>query len=132
MIKNNPLPYFIDDMELSDSGSCLFKFEEVNDRTEATKLSGKEFFIDKKNLKKAPKETGYNFLVGYKLIDSLNGELGVIENIYEMPSNSLAQLTIQSKEILIPLTEETVVKADKKKKEVTVNISEGLLDVYLK
>ena len=60
------------------------------------------------------------------------GEIGLIENVYEMPAHALAQVMVDSKEVLIPLMEESIVKVDKRKKEVTVNIPEGLMDIYLK
>lgn len=132
LVKGNPLPYFIEYFDLADSGVCLFKFEEVNDRSEAEKLSGKEIFTEEKNLKKKIKETGYSFLSGYKLVDEKEEEVGVIENIFELPAHALAQVFINQKEILIPITEDSVIKIDKRKKEVTLHIPDGLLAIYLK
>lgn len=126
------LPYFIEHAELDDSGSCLFKFEEVNDRTQAERISGKEIFIEEKNLKKNIKLSGYSFLTGYKMLDEMENEIGVIENTFQMPANELAQLIIDKKEVLVPLTEESVIRIDKRKKEATIRIPEGLLDIYLK
>jgi len=131
-VKGNPLPYFIEYFDLSDSGVCLFKFEEVNDRTEAEKLSGKEIFIKEENLKKKIKETGYGFLSGYKLFNEKKEEIGVIDNIFELPAHALAQVIINQNEVLIPLTTDSVIKTDKRKKEVTVSIPDGLMDIYLK
>ncbi len=132
IIMENPLPYFIEDFDLADSGACMFKFEDVNDRTEADKISGKEFFIEEINLKKTIKLTGYEFIIGYKMLDADNLEVGIIEEVYQMPANDIARLTIDNKEVLIPLTEEIIIKIDKRKKETTVRIPDGLLDIYLK
>jgi len=41
------------------------------------------------------------------------------------------QTSIEGKEALIPLHEETLVSIDRKKNEVHVTLPEGLLDVYL-
>lgn len=132
MTRENPLPYFIEYFDLSDSGACMFKFEEVGDRTEADKISGKELFMEEINLKKTTKPTGYEFVIGYRMLNADNAELGIIEEVYQMPANEIARLTIDNKEVLIPLTEESIVKIDKRKKEAIVRIPEGLLDIYLK
>ena len=41
------------------------------------------------------------------------------------------QLTMNNKEVLIPLNESTLKKIDRKKKEVHVNLPDGLLEIYL-
>jgi 16S rRNA processing protein RimM len=38
---------------------------------------------------------------------------------------------VKGKEALIPLHEETILKVDNKKKQVVVELPEGLLDIYL-
>jgi 16S rRNA processing protein RimM len=69
---------------------------------------------------------------GYLLIDVQNGELGKIDEIYFMPAQTLLEFKFQGNEIMLPCHEETIVKINHSKKEVLVNLPEGLLDVYLK
>jgi len=43
----------------------------------------------------------------------------------------LCRIEINKKEVLIPLNENTLRKTDHKRKEVTVQLPEGLLEIYL-
>jgi 16S rRNA processing protein RimM len=69
-------------------------------------------------------------MLGYTLFNGTE-ELGEIEEVIEQPMQVLAKLTIQNKEVLIPLHSETLKKVDKKHKRVYVELPEGLLDIYL-
>jgi len=57
--------------------------------------------------------------------------LGKILEVIEQPHQLLFKLEINSKEALIPMNENTLKKIDHKKKEVIVELPEGLLDIYL-
>jgi len=50
--------------------------------------------------------------------------------VIEQPHQLICRINLNNKEALIPLHEETIKKIDKKKKEVLVELPEGLLDVY--
>jgi len=43
----------------------------------------------------------------------------------------LCRIEVNEKEVLIPLNESTIEKIDHKKKEVIVELPEGLLEIYL-
>ena len=69
-------------------------------------------------------------MLGYSIIHNTES-LGEILELIEQPHQLLCRLEIEGKEVLIPLHEETLKKVDHKKKEVTVELPDGLLDVYL-
>ena len=69
-------------------------------------------------------------MLGYAIIHN-NETLGDILELIEQPHQLLCRLEIDGKEVLIPLHEETLKKVDHKKKEVVVELPDGLLDVYL-
>ena len=79
--------------------------------------------------KLAAKSSPANFL-GYTVINK-NKALGEILEVIEQQHQLLFRLEIQNKEILIPLNDETLKKIDHKKKQVIVELPEGLLDIYL-
>jgi 16S rRNA processing protein RimM len=57
--------------------------------------------------------------------------LGKILEVIEQPHQLLCRIEVQGKEALIPLHEETILKIDKKKQQVIVELPEGLLEIYL-
>jgi 16S rRNA processing protein RimM len=69
-------------------------------------------------------------LLGYSIIDN-NNPLGEILEVIEQPHQLLCRLEIKGKEVLIPLHEESLQKVDHKKKQVLVELPEGLLEIYL-
>jgi len=129
VFKAGPLPYFVTDARRTAKDTYYFYFEGVEDRNAAEALVGKELQIEKKQLKKVKPE-GYGFALGYQIVDETLGELGTIEDIYDMPANQVAQLMIDGKEHLLPLNDTFVTRADKRKKILYTNLPEGLLDIY--
>ena len=57
--------------------------------------------------------------------------LGEILELIEQPHQLLCLLEIKGKEVLIPLHEKTLQKVNHRKKEVLVQLPDGLLDIYL-
>lgn len=74
----------------------------------------------------------YHDVIGFTVIDEVLGELGVVENFYELPQQDMLAMRYQGQEVLIPVVDELVSHADQEKKEIYVNLPEGLLDIYLK
>ncbi len=57
-------------------------------------------------------------------------EIGEVIEVIEQPLQVLCKIIYKGNEALIPLHEESLLKVDKKKKQVHVNLPEGLLDIY--
>lgn len=130
-IEKKPFPLFINEYELGENGHCLFLFEGVTDKTGADKICGKEIFIDEKYLKKAKAYQQLSDFIGFELIDEKLGTLGKLEDVFELPTHELGKFTHHGKEVLFPITEQHVVETNTRKKTLTLNLPEGLLDVYL-
>ena len=54
-----------------------------------------------------------------------------ILEVIEQPHQLLCRLDIKGKEVLVPLSENTLQKIDHRKKQVLVTLPDGLLDIYL-
>ena len=63
------------------------------------------------------------------MIDKEVGEVGVIEEILDMPQQEMTLIRYKKREVLIPLNEELILEIDEKKKQVMVDLPEGLLDL---
>jgi 16S rRNA processing protein RimM len=128
--KNSFIPWFIQSTKIKNAEEVYLKLEEVNVRETALKFIQKDMWVPEAEFKKlAAKSSPANFL-GYSLINE-NNNLGQILEVIEQPHQLLCRLEIQNKEVLIPLNDETLKKIDHKKKEVKVQLPEGLLEVYL-
>lgn len=57
-------------------------------------------------------------------------EIGEIVEVIEQPLQVLCKIIYHGNEALIPIHEESLEKIDKKKKQVYVNLPDGLLEIY--
>jgi 16S rRNA processing protein RimM len=128
--KGSFLPWFIESVKIKSEDEVYVKCEGINSREAAMRLSRREVWLPEIDFKKFAAKTAPAGLLGYTVIDK--GEsLGDILELIEQPHQLLCRLEINGKEVLIPLHDETLKKVDHKKKEVIVELPEGLLDIYL-
>lgn len=128
--KKSFLPWFIESAKIKSDEEIFLKLEGVDARETSMKLVQKEIWIPEPDFKKFAAKTSPVNLLGYTII-SETGSLGEILEIIEQPHQMLCRTEISSKEVLIPLNEETLQKIDHKKKQVIVILPDGLLEIYL-
>lgn len=109
----------------------IVDLEDCKSEVKAKSLVQCEVFINPNDLCEDEANTAPSSLVGYKVTDIRFGYVGVIEQIMEIAKNPLFQIDSKGKEVLIPIVEEFIVKIDKKKREITLNSPEGLIEMYL-
>lgn len=128
--KDELLPYFITEARMKSHDEVYLKIDGIDSKEGAQKLLQKQVWLtDEQFQDYAAKSAPISYL-GFHLID--NGEdLGEILEIIEQPHQLLCRIDWKGKEALIPLNEQFLVKADKKKKQLHVELPDGLLDIYL-
>jgi len=130
---NQFVPYLIQKITSTRHGQFVIQFQDVTTEELATKLKGSKLFLPEKllpNLK--PGQYYFHELVGAKVVDEVEGELGVISEIYELPHQILASMEWNGSDVLIPVHENIVLSFDRKNATIKTRLPEGLLDVYLK
>ena len=128
--KNAFLPWFIESTKIKSEEEIYIKLEGVNTRESAMKLAQKPVWLPETDFKKFAAKTAPASLLGYTIIENKES-LGEILELIEQPHQLLCRLEIKGKEVLIPLHEGSLQKVDHKKKQVLVELPEGLLDIYL-
>ena len=124
------IPWFIEHTRIKNEEEIYVKLQDVNTREAAIKLTQKEVWLTETDFKKFSAKSSPINLLGYTIIEH-NKELGTILEIIEQPHQILCRIEIDSKEVLIPLHENTIIKTDHKKKQIIVELPEGLLEIYL-
>jgi 16S rRNA processing protein RimM len=123
------IPWFVESTKIKNDEETYIKLEGVNVREQAIKLTQKEVWLPEEDFKKySASSSPINFL-GFDVIE---GEkvLGKITEVIEQPHQLLCKIDMNGNEALIPLHEETLRKVDKKKKQIIVELPEGLLEIY--
>ena len=67
--------------------------------------------------------------MGFRVKDKKHGELGSIVEVDDSTVNTLFVIDHDGEELLIPAQEEFIVKMDNKKKQMTVDLPEGLVNL---
>jgi 16S rRNA processing protein RimM len=106
------------------------KLEGLETRETAARLVQKEAWVMEEDFKRLSAKSAPANLLGYTIINNKE-RLSEILEVIEQPHQLLCRMLINEKEVLIPLNESFLKKIDHKKKEVIVELPEGLLDIYL-
>ncbi|MAW80603.1 MAG: 16S rRNA processing protein RimM [Parvularcula sp.] len=129
---NNLVPFFIDRCRLHKSNLLRIDFEEVKDEPTADKLIGAELYLP---LTMLPPLTGNKFyfheVIGFTLMDEVYGDIGVIESVNDSTSQDLFEVKKGDKELLIPVSDNIIIRVDRENKTIHVKTPEGLVDLYL-
>jgi 16S rRNA processing protein RimM len=128
--KNSFLPWFIETTKIKSDDEIYLKLEGITTREAAMKLTSKEIWLPEVDFKKFAAKTAPASLLGFMIINDQE-PLGEILELIEQPHQLLCRLEIKGKEVLIPLHEESLQKINHKRKEVMVELPEGLLEIYL-
>jgi 16S rRNA processing protein RimM len=130
LIQGSLVPYFVEEIRLQED-KAIVKLEDVATQEAAQALVGNQVYLPMNNLPELEEgQFYYHDIIGYRVVDTTAGELGEVTNVYEFPHQDLIAMNYQEQEVLIPVIDEIVLKADHTKKQLMVNLPEGLLDIY--
>jgi len=132
--EKNPLPYFIEKIEITDKRLCILKIEDIDSKEKADALSGKVILMRSADMKAyglvldESLEEEYSFH-DYSVIDSKAGAIGKIISVYEARGNIVAECTSEDGSIMIPLHPDLIIKIDKENKTLHTDFPEGLTEL---
>ncbi|MFT4154126.1 ribosome maturation factor RimM [Parafilimonas sp.] len=129
-IRGEHLPYFHERSIIKNDAETIIKLEGINTREAARLLLQKKVWLAKADFDGLVSKSAPVNLIGFSVFNN-DESLGLVESVIEQPQQVLLQLTMQGKEALIPINESTLLKIDRKKKEVYVSLPDGLLEIYL-
>ncbi len=131
-LRNNLVPFFIESSQLHKSDLLRVRFEDVDTEADADALIKCDIYLP---LDLLPKLEGnkfyYHEIIGFKVTDVHFGPVGIIASVNDSTAQALFEIDRDGTEILIPMNDEFIVKVDKGTKEITLNVPDGLIDLYL-
>jgi len=72
----------------------------------------------------------YHEVIGFKIIDQKEGEIGAIVKINDQTTQPLFEVNDGNNIILIPLHDDLLINVDRKNQSILVNLPEGLMDLF--
>ena len=129
------VPFFWTEFRFKGNASALFHFEDIDDTAKAQKLVGRQVFFPKDAIPDTDDEeelASLKALTGFTLLDEKNVKIGTITEVDDSNMNVL--LTVQlidNQECLLPYHDDFLVDYNLKKREISLKLPEGLLDLNL-
>lgn len=121
------VPFFVEEYTISSTESLTIKLADIDNKNKTLRFIDCRLFIEddgKKNTK--ADSTG---IIGYTLEDQDGKRLGIVSGIEDIPGNLLLSVIYNKKEILIPFHEQLVIKIDKRKRIISMEVNQGLIDL---
>jgi 16S rRNA processing protein RimM len=119
----------VESAKIKTDNETYIKLEGIDTREAAAKISQKEIWLTEEDFKRLSAKSTPANLLGYTIINNKE-RLSEILEVIEQPHQLLCRIELNSKEVLIPINESFLKKIDHKKKEVVVELPQGLLDIY--
>lgn len=131
-IKQKQIPFFLSSFKFATHKRCILSFEDILTVEQAKPLVGADIYIPVSDIAEADENRfSYQAIIGFDVIDSVQGKLGVISNFFQKTGQDLLMMDYKDAEILIPVTEEIVYSVDVKTKQVFTTLPDGLIEIYL-
>ena len=127
--RDEMLPWFVEGTRVKSETEVYVKLEGLDTKEAARRVVQKEVWFSEADFERFAGRSAPISMVGFRLFDGAV-DLGEILEVIEQPHQVLCRIDLSGKEALIPVHEQTLRRIDAKKREVYVELPEGLLDVY--
>lgn len=131
-LNNQLVPFAIDYLQYKTGNTFYVQIEDISSIDQAKMLVGCELYLP---LAFLPKLSGNKFyfheVINFSVTDKNYGEIGQIAEILDQTSQVVIVIKKGEKEIMIPASDEIIIKVDRKKKNIEIDAPEGLIEIYL-
>ena len=123
------LPWFIQSARAKSEKEIYLKLEGIDTKEAATVVLQKTVWLPEEDFQRYAAKAAPAAMLGFDIIQD-GKSLGPVLELIEQPHQLLCRIELEGKEVLIPLNESSLKKIDPKKKQIIVELPDGLLDIY--
>jgi len=128
-IDGKPVPFFISSSAYEGGDILKLRLDGYRSYEKTNEFAGCMVFLTSGGEKTAP-SSGNENISGFRVILKDKTIIGTVEEIINNPGHDLMKIiSPEKKEILIPFHRDFIVRSDEKKKTITVQLPEGLIDL---
>jgi 16S rRNA processing protein RimM len=128
-IEGRPVPFFIEDSDYPGADLIRFKFSGYDTPEAVSRFVGCRVFLTGPGAP-AEKDEDLYLLTGFAVISGKGEGMGTITGIIENPAQLLLSITTPGKkELLVPFHEDLILKIDRKKRIIKMEIPDGLTEI---
>jgi 16S rRNA processing protein RimM len=129
---NNLVPFFIQKSLLQKGNQLRTSFEGITSEEDADAILKSDVYLP---ISQLPELKGdkfyYHEVIGFKIVDSNFGEVGILDNINDSGAQPLFEIKKDDIDIFIPMVDDFIKKVDRENKTIFVDTPEGLINLYL-
>jgi len=127
-IEGKPVPFFIEESERSGADNLRLKFSKYNSQSVISGFTGCRVYLTRPPEHKSGKSS--QSFKGYKVYDGAGKFTATVRDIVNNPGQILLLVdTAEGKEILIPFHEDLIRNIDRKKREICMDLPEGIAEI---
>lgn len=128
-LNGSQVPYFIEECRPNNTG-YIVKLETIDSIDTSKKLIGKKAFALTDFI--LENSESLNEFIGYTIIDSRLGNIGIITDIDEKTDNPIVKVIHSTGvEIILPFNDDFIIEIDDDQKTIQFESPEGLIEMYL-
>ena len=123
------VPFFVDSYISKGADRALVKLDDIDDADGARLLLNAEVYFPLEEMPEREREVNtWNYLTGFKIYDLKEGYIGEVRAVNTQSANTLLFVeTSNGQEVMIPVHPELVRDLNEKKREMLMDLPEGLL-----
>jgi len=126
------VPFFIDNAQLQKSSLLRIRFEDIETEADADMMLKKELYLP---LNFLPQLKGnqfyYHEVIGFKVREQSGKIIGILQSVNDQTPQALFEIMDEKKRlILVPVHDDFISEVNCGSSELTLNLPDGLLDVY--
>lgn len=124
------VPFFLEEYRFKSNETALVKFEGIDSQERARELTGSLVYFPR-HLAEEQESASWAEIIGYRLIDDKDGKpVGTIRSVDDATVNILFEVETPDNHILlVPAPEELITAINKQKREITIAVPDGLLNL---
>ncbi len=109
---------------------AILKFKDIDNIDDVIRYKGKSLLVTRENAVKLNKDEYFIAdLIGLKVIDEEEHEIGILRDVLETGANDVYVIDhVNGKELLLPAIRQCILDVDMEAGSIKVHILEGLLD----
>ncbi|MBO4804299.1 MAG: 16S rRNA processing protein RimM [Muribaculaceae bacterium] len=128
------VPFFVNSCRPKTNETVLLTIDGIENEQEASRLVNHEIFALKKKFRHEAEDVdadGYplDYFIGFTLLDNDGTRVGEIIEVDEQTENAIFIVEREGQEIMVPATDELIVEFDLDKKEMVMDLPQGILDL---
>lgn len=129
-IEGRPVPFFISSLEYSGADILRISFDEYNSAEKINEFIGCRVFLTEDTPVGDDQKTDNQTLIDYTVFNQDDIPIGTISDIISNNGQWLLNIiSSKKKSILIPFHQDFIIRIDKRKKRVVMDVPDGLLEI---